>query len=498
MFSGTLALLDRSLRESVMWAWSHLFRLGFVALIFFCLSSIYGLQRLFGAPGLEFFQWVAVLNFLFISAAGIVLFTTAIGEEKEEAVLELLKLAGINRLSLLLGKSTGQLVSALVILSLQLPFTFLAITLGGVTTRQVLAMYVAFAAYLVGVANVGLFFSVVCRRVATAGVFTTVFLAVTNVLPSIVLTMLPVAPGGSTPAVYRVLETLDETSIRGRMDVILSTGFAESPFSLQVGSHLAAGVLFFLISWAILERIMGDHSPLTMPLQRNKRPSKRVWKNALVWKDFHFIAGSWMSLVAKSFLYAAIVIGIRYGLDPLLGNAGQHDQVSLIIGVMAATIVIELTFYSSRVFHEEIRNQTFASLRLLPLQIGEVARWKIAGCLLGLLPALSALFIGCSITPRGWPVLGPLLISPGVWCALLVVLCILHFAMLMSLTFRWWWLGAAMAVGMMAPATPILWMMVTSTGGWQVVSLIQCIPLVLLIYVMQKGIGPSLEKAAGR
>ena len=291
MLNGTLALLDRSLCENALWVRSHLYRLGFVGLIFFCLLTIHGLSAFYGAPGLEFFRWVAGLNFFCISAAAIVLFTAAIGEEKEESVLGLLKLAGINRLSLLLGKSTGQLLTAFLILSLQLPFTFLAITLGGVTTRQVLALYVAFAAYLVGVANVGLFFSVVCRRIATAGVFTTLLLAVTVVLPSMLLAALPVTTGGSTPAFYSVLETMNETSIMGRMDVILTTGFSESPFSLQVGSNLLAGALFFLVSWALLERFMGHGSRLTLPTQQSKRRSKRSWKNAMMWKDFHFIAG---------------------------------------------------------------------------------------------------------------------------------------------------------------------------------------------------------------
>jgi hypothetical protein len=496
MFSGTLALLERSLRENALWMRSHLYRLGFVGLIFLCLLWIYGMRAFYGAPGLEFFKWVAGLNFLCISAAGIVLFTAAIGEEKEEAALGLLKLAGINRLSLLLGKSTGQLITAFLILSLQLPFTFLAITLGGVTTRQVLSLYVAFAAYLVGVANVGLFFSVVCHRVATAGVFTTVLLAVTTVLPSILSTTLPVTTGGNAPAFLSALETMNETSIMGRMDVILTTGFSESPFSLQVGSNLLAGALFFLVSWALLERFMGNGSRLTMPTGQSKRRSKRVWKNAMMWKDFHFIAGGWKYLVGKSLLYTAIVIAIRLGFEPLLGSAGTDDLARLMIGVMTAAIVMELTFFASRVFHEEIRDQTLASLRLLPLGIGQLSRWKVAGCLLGLLPAVTALFIGCGITPRGWAVLGPLLISPGVWCAVLSVLYILHFAMLMSLTFRWWWLAAAMAIGMLVPASPLLLVMVAATGWWQVACVIPDAMLVVMIYVLQKGIGSSLEKAA--
>ncbi|HBL47256.1 MAG TPA: hypothetical protein DDZ90_28105, partial [Planctomycetaceae bacterium] len=65
-------------------------------------------------------------------------------------------MAGVNPISLLLGKSLPRLVSALILLSIQFPFTLLAITLGGVTFTQVLATYATLGAFLIGLSNLGL------------------------------------------------------------------------------------------------------------------------------------------------------------------------------------------------------------------------------------------------------------------------------------------------------------------------------------------------------
>ena len=48
-------------------------------------------------------------------------------------------MAGISPIGILLGKTSPRLIAATMILSVQLPFTFLAITLGGVLTNQILA-----------------------------------------------------------------------------------------------------------------------------------------------------------------------------------------------------------------------------------------------------------------------------------------------------------------------------------------------------------------------
>ena len=142
MFTGTLAMLHRAIRlDARLWR-THLFRLGFALLVYFGLwyAQISTAVTLVGAPGLKLFHTMAWLNVVLISLAGISFFSTAITEEKEEETLGLLKLAGVNPLGLLLGKSTSRLLGAILLLLVQLPFTLLAITLGGVTLEQVVAV----------------------------------------------------------------------------------------------------------------------------------------------------------------------------------------------------------------------------------------------------------------------------------------------------------------------------------------------------------------------
>ena len=110
--------------------------------------------------------------------AGFGFFATAITEEKEEGTLGLLKMAGISRAGILLGKSTSRLVSAMLLLFAQFPFTLLAITLGGVTFQQILAAYSALLAYMILVANLAMFFSVSSKRSSTASLLSAIGVAV--------------------------------------------------------------------------------------------------------------------------------------------------------------------------------------------------------------------------------------------------------------------------------------------------------------------------------
>ena len=175
-FQGLFALMNRSLQTEDRTVRTHIWRFLFVALSYAMLVGAQQSISWIGAPGLNVFRYMCFLNFICITLAGVSFFSVAITEEKEEMTLGLLKMAGVSPLSLLLGKSTPRLIAALVLLTAQLPFTMLAITLGGVSLYQVLAAYMCLFAYLVLVANVALFFSVICQRSRTAGLLTGVFL----------------------------------------------------------------------------------------------------------------------------------------------------------------------------------------------------------------------------------------------------------------------------------------------------------------------------------
>ena len=131
-----------------------------------------------GAPGLFFFSNILWLTLVLIVLAAVSVLSTAITEEKEEGTLGLLLLAGVSPLAVLLGKSMTRQFSIVLLLVVQFPFALLAIVLGGVTLNQIVSGYIALAAFLALVANLGLLSSVFCRRSGTAGMLTLLGLVV--------------------------------------------------------------------------------------------------------------------------------------------------------------------------------------------------------------------------------------------------------------------------------------------------------------------------------
>ena len=164
MFTGVLALLERSLRvDSRAWT-AHLARAGLMLAIYLEVWQVQATAFAFGAPGLRFFQSIVFLNLLFMTLLGVGFFSTAITEEKEEDTLGLMQMAGINPLGILLGKAGGRLLQALLLIAVQYPFTLLSITLGGVADAQVRAAYVGLVAFMLWLAGWGLFCSTVSRN----------------------------------------------------------------------------------------------------------------------------------------------------------------------------------------------------------------------------------------------------------------------------------------------------------------------------------------------
>ena len=135
------ALVRRSLQTDARQARGHLARLALGVIVLFTLYMTQIESAFRSAPGLELFRFVSVYNFLFVTTLGTAFFATAITEEKEERTLSLLKMADVGATSIIMGKWSPRLIGAFLLLSIQIPFTILAITLGGVMWQQVGATF---------------------------------------------------------------------------------------------------------------------------------------------------------------------------------------------------------------------------------------------------------------------------------------------------------------------------------------------------------------------
>ncbi len=454
MFTGTLALLNRSLKSDDRQIRTHLFRLLFVGLTYGMLLSSQSMWAVFGAPGLNMFRQIAYLNFFCITLAALSVFACAITEEKEDMTLGLLKMAGVSPLALLLGKSTPRLVSAIVLLSAQLPFTMLAITLGGVSLQQVLATYFALLAYLVLVANLSLFFSVVMLRSRGASVMTTGVLAAYFFGPFIIGASKTglihqgylIRGGVIDQVVDNVVLWVGSTSAFGRMRSILLTGFNEPVISFQVVSNLIAGAVLFLLAWIAFERCTRNEKPASDARgmlfkrigHRGVLGPNRAWEAALTWKDFHFVAGGKMMILAKFVLYGAVLALIVYTSTQANARFRLRDfgTMTMMLGLWA--LMLEAGVQASRIFYTEVKWKTLSSIVMLPTSLGTIAYSKILGVLIALIPAASYFLLGVVLAPKEFgEAIEEIIDEPGFWYFTAQFFFFLHLAALLSLYVKW-------------------------------------------------------------
>ena len=155
MVHGLWQLAKLSLTADVRRSGTHSVRFG-LAIVLYCAVVYANYFSRVNATGLPLFQAQLFITAFFLSAIAVFGFSQTITEEKEEDTLGLMRLADISPLAIILGKGVGILVDSSLLIAIQIPFTVVAITLGGVSWGQVYAAYVALAAYLWLLAAVGI------------------------------------------------------------------------------------------------------------------------------------------------------------------------------------------------------------------------------------------------------------------------------------------------------------------------------------------------------
>jgi len=403
MSSPLLALFIRSLREDSRLRFTYFARAGLVTVILLFLFMTQSSLGWTNAPGLRFFQTVVVVDLVFVILAGVSYFSSAICEEKEEMTLGLLRMTNLNPLSILLGKSTSRLCTAILLFAAQLPFTLLAVTLGGIALRQIFASYLAVGAFLVFVSNLALLASVLCRRTSGAAVLTGVSLLFFFLVVPFASWVghLPVWLGilkdgnAWTETFTGIAAFATAASPFERVGRILATGFLSGVFTFQVWSNLAMGLVFFLCSWAVFEKFCGEQkesAPTRAGVARSRDRRRalfspgRPWKLALAWKDFYFTTGGKLWIFIKLLIYGTPLLVIRCWPHQLGGPPTWEDFGLGTFWIMIGFICVELAFAAATVFRNEHQEQTLSSLAMLPQGIRRVAYEK----LLGVLPALLA------------------------------------------------------------------------------------------------------------
>lgn len=417
MWSRTFALFVRALRLDARLLRSHLARMALLVFVVTLLFFSQFISMVFSTPGLWFFKCVAWMNYGFSTLAAALLFATAITEEKEEQTLGLLKMANVGSLSLLLGKGGPRLLAALLILTVQFPFTLLAITLGGVSWAQVHAAYWALFAHIVFVGSVGLFASVICRTSGVAVGLTILIILGTLIGPPVAYGICTLIVTSGEPAllvtpaglVLPWLTQAYELTTFVRLLHILATGFNEGPLGWQVLANCVTGAVLFGLAWLVFEpfnrnldaaaRTAG--SPLARLVQRKQSRSKRAWSVPLIWKDFHYIAGGPTAWIAKLLVYGPFVFLIMLWLEDFQLSRLDVESVGEVLMWLTLFVLLplECLVLAARIYRSEIRDRTWSTLMELPRSLPEVAYPKLCGCLLGLVPVTFYFGLGAALAP---------------------------------------------------------------------------------------------------
>lgn len=390
---------------------SHLFRFALAGLVVTMLFLGRTALEFESAPGRLMFKWMTIANWVVVTLAGGTVFAIAISEETEQQTLGLLRMANVSPLSLLIGKWLPRMLMAIVLLSIQFPFTWLTVTLGGVSWHQIWAGYLMLLAHLILVGNVGLLASVMSPNSSRACGMAFVLMLTARLLPYVIWGVVQYSGmKGWVPMAWamqlmdQVVSPINQCSASGRLfGEILMTSFRGNAWNSQVASNFALGAGLFVVSWGLFDRATMRHMSGATPkpnllvrlFSRQKRASSRTWNWSLGWKDFHQVGGGIRLILLKFVSYAIFFGGVYYANIQLVG-ATTGEALETSCGVVAWVtffflLPLELSCLAAKLFRPELNNQTWSTLLTLPKSLPEIAYAKLGGALLGVIPTFICL-----------------------------------------------------------------------------------------------------------
>ncbi len=396
-----LALFIRAMREDTRSRATFIVRTLVILLILGWLWITHQRARWSGAPGREFFLSVLWIDLVVICLAGLNYFASAISEEKEDGTLGLLRMTDLNALAILLGKSTGRLLGALMLLIVQIPFALVAVTMGGLNVAQILGGYLCLLSFTFLVANAGLLASVLCRRTNAATSIAMLLLGaflfgpwlaqnISNGLGQFHLPTLPLAA-------QDFLDSWRDALPGTRLNRVLRTGFTGSLWSAQAAVSLVLGVVCFLAAWLVFEPMAkraSDPDATMAPRRSRLRRSSRVQGEcaaAVRWKQFKLLGGM-RALVIKT-LAVLLCVG-AFTTTMRLGGENWEGFKYICLFTGAGFFLLYCTGDAANIFGAERQQQTLASLMLLPIPARRIAWEKVRGCFAMNWPAFACAAFG--------------------------------------------------------------------------------------------------------
>ncbi len=455
MFAQTIAFLTRSIRQESRLLTHHAVR---GAMVFLALVAFFwqvAVTPKLGASGLVLVNKISAYCYYSLTLLGIMYFSLAITEEKEEETLPLLRMTGVRNFTLLIGKSIPRLAIVLLLILVAAPFLLLSISLGGVVPEQILAVVLGMMCYAFCLSQLGLFCSTISRNSQRAVSLTFVLWLVLEFGSWLFTLSAAACKGWGLPAVQDVCEYLEEQwwqcSMWSASSHYLSFVRGDRILHPQMGFHLCVGVAFFLLSWLLFETvnqaslaqgaIASENITRGLKTRTNGLLSLRCWDAALIWKSWQFNVGGWqwllISLVGIPAISLLVVVVISVLSDESLDP--EACSATLIIAGAISFLIIAARLFG-RVLNQEIHQQTLVSLCMLPKKRWVVISELYAGLLPGIISPLMCFGFGwfwlCILHVDTIANVAEVVIEPWFWAGLGWLAVTLHLGALLSVYVR--------------------------------------------------------------
>jgi hypothetical protein len=133
-----------------------------------------------------------------------------------------------------------------------------------------------------------------------------------------------------------------------------------------------------------------------------RRKPRRAAGNAIRWKDFRQFGGGRKWWVIRGGFFA-FILGFMVVMTILFWNSSSYyrpfdryvREMGAVLMVWAMILAgLELIYLSGQVFYRELKDQTWDSLRMLPMSLRALCGWKMFGSSMALVPAFAAFAFG--------------------------------------------------------------------------------------------------------
>lgn len=474
------AFLTRSIRQESRLVSHHLMRGALAALILFMVLLQVSTASLFGAAGNRLASDIVDSSYWFLTLVGLLYFSVAITEEKEEDTLPLLRMTGVSNFGLLIGKSVPRLAIVFLFLFVVTPFLILSITMGGVVNEQLAMCILGLLCFAFVLSQIGLLASTVCRTSRRAF---SLSLTLWILLEYGCFILMASSYGFRAYYWTSFADWLEIASswLRERTLVMslgdyLMANRGDSIWTPQMTFHLVTGICCFVLSWMLFEvcngKAIGQGIAPEVPLRlgqlfRRKKPvaSLRAVEPAIAWKSWRFILGGWLWLLVRLFgipLFCIVLVtavSIAYGESP---ESGVYAAILMMVGV--AVLLVELARSLGRVLNDEVFGQTISSLCMLPRSTDYIVWMLVLGTIPIVIPAVVCFGMGYWLLLLTEPYFLQdtleVMEEPWFWHCFTWVAVTAHLGLLFSTWLRYG--GMLIAAAILWVALPVLFVMFVS------------------------------------